>query len=138
MKISLSKISREGLEVSEELAAKELELNTEEIQFVSSIKATAQVTRQQNLVNVSVELRSRTRKTCSRCLQEFIDDFNQSCKITTEVGPNQEFLDVTDNIREDILLNYPLKILCKQDCRGLCPICGKNLNDGDCGCASGL
>ena len=34
----------------------------------------------------------------------------------------------------DIILNYPQKYLCKDDCKGLCPECGKNLNEGDCGC----
>ncbi|MBP5222052.1 MAG: DUF177 domain-containing protein [Lachnospiraceae bacterium] len=34
----------------------------------------------------------------------------------------------------EILENWPAKILCKDDCKGLCPVCGKNRNDGDCGC----
>ena len=43
-------------------------------------------------------------------------------------------LDITDDIRGEIILEYPLRLLCKQDCKGLCPRCGKNLNEGDCGC----
>lgn len=34
----------------------------------------------------------------------------------------------------EILENWPAKILCKDDCKGICPVCGKNRNDGDCGC----
>lgn len=43
-------------------------------------------------------------------------------------------LDLEDLIRSDILLSFPTKLLCRDDCRGLCPICGKNRNEGDCGC----
>lgn len=43
-------------------------------------------------------------------------------------------LNVDELVNNEILLNWPMKILCKEDCRGICKICGKNLNDGDCGC----
>jgi uncharacterized protein len=43
-------------------------------------------------------------------------------------------LNVDELINNEILLNWPLKILCKEDCKGICKVCGKNLNDGDCGC----
>lgn len=43
-------------------------------------------------------------------------------------------LDLTALVREDVLLSLPTKLLCKEDCQGLCPTCGKNLNDGPCGC----
>lgn len=37
-------------------------------------------------------------------------------------------------LHNEILVNWPAKILCRDDCRGLCPKCGQNLNMGDCGC----
>lgn len=43
-------------------------------------------------------------------------------------------LDLDELLREDILLELPSKYLCSEDCKGLCPKCGKNLNEGDCGC----
>lgn len=42
--------------------------------------------------------------------------------------------DVETFVYEEILMNWPMKILCREDCRGVCPVCGKNLNEGDCGC----
>lgn len=45
-------------------------------------------------------------------------------------------LDLTALVREDLLLALPAKFLCREDCKGLCPICGKNLNDGSCSCKS--
>lgn len=43
-------------------------------------------------------------------------------------------LDVDALAEEDLVLNLPSKVLCKDDCKGLCPQCGKNLNDGPCDC----
>ena len=43
-------------------------------------------------------------------------------------------LDLDQLLTEDILLDLPSKFLCSPDCKGLGPICGKNLNQGDCGC----
>lgn len=39
-------------------------------------------------------------------------------------------------IKEEIVEHWPMKVLCREDCKGLCLNCGKNLNDGDCGCDS--
>lgn len=47
---------------------------------------------------------------------------------------DNDTLDLTDIVRESILAMLPLKILCAEDCRGLCPKCGKNLNQGQCDC----
>jgi uncharacterized protein len=43
-------------------------------------------------------------------------------------------LDVTKLLRENVLLNLPLQPLCRSDCRGLCPHCGANLNESPCQC----
>ena len=43
-------------------------------------------------------------------------------------------LDTDSLLRDDILLELPSKLLCRDDCKGLCPKCGKNLNEGSCGC----
>ncbi len=43
-------------------------------------------------------------------------------------------LDIDEQLAEAMLLDFPRKILCSDDCKGLCPKCGKSLNHGDCGC----
>ena len=45
-----------------------------------------------------------------------------------------EEIDITSSIKRNLLLNLPMKVVCKEDCKGLCSICGSNLNHGDCGC----
>ena len=42
--------------------------------------------------------------------------------------------DVDAFIESEISFNMPTKILCNPDCKGICKVCGKNLNEGDCGC----
>jgi uncharacterized protein len=45
-----------------------------------------------------------------------------------------EGLELEDAVREQVLLALPLKMICREDCRGLCPQCGTNLNEGACAC----
>ena len=44
------------------------------------------------------------------------------------------YLNTETLLYNEILENWPAKILCKEDCKGICSVCGRNLNDGDCGC----
>ena len=54
----------------------------------------------------------------------------------TEIGFYQgEGLALEDLLKEQVLLAVPAKALCREDCKGLCPQCGQNLNTGSCGCA---
>ncbi|MCI9336030.1 MAG: DUF177 domain-containing protein [Lachnospiraceae bacterium] len=43
-------------------------------------------------------------------------------------------LDVDALVHDEILINWPAKILCRDDCKGICPVCGQNLNERECGC----
>jgi uncharacterized protein len=49
------------------------------------------------------------------------------------IAPNMK-LDITDTIITAVILSVPAKFLCKEDCKGVCPKCGKNLNEGPCDC----
>jgi uncharacterized protein len=73
---------------------------------------------------------------CSRCLEksafpmemEFFEEFSK------DEMENENLLDLTDSIFEHILLELPIKTLCSEECKGLCPQCGQNINLQDCGC----
>lgn len=86
---------------------------------------------------------------CSRCLSdvpvsfdiEFDDEikFNNEGKAFTkdkdEANYIDEFILDTDSlIKEEVFLNFPGQVLCRPDCKGLCPVCGINLNSGFCSC----
>ncbi len=56
-----------------------------------------------------------------------------------EIGYYQgDGIELEDVLREQVLLALPLKVICAEDCRGLCPHCGKNLNQEQCSCAVAL
>lgn len=71
---------------------------------------------------------------CARCADEIHPDItaNDIC-IMRENCPDQE-VDITDEIREEILLAVPNRFLCSEECQGLCPHCGANLNREKCTC----
>lgn len=82
------------------------------------------------------ELKGELLLECSRCLEEF--------RYPVEINFNEEIakadiedlrkVDLTELFVENILLAIPIKPLCSQDCQGLCPECGQNLNKGQCEC----
>lgn len=43
-------------------------------------------------------------------------------------------LDMERLVQNEVLINWPEKILCREDCKGICPVCGRNRNEGECGC----
>ncbi len=56
-----------------------------------------------------------------------------------EAEDNQGFmedyhLDTEALVHDEIIVNWPVKILCREDCKGVCPVCGQNLNERECGC----
>jgi uncharacterized protein len=50
------------------------------------------------------------------------------------ISATENTLDITEDVRQTILLSVPLKLLCNERCKGLCPNCGRNLNEGSCSC----
>ena len=72
---------------------------------------------------------------CSRCAQFFSTTARVSSFLHAyEWSEHPEFLDVTADVREDLLLEIPGFPLCHEGCKGLCAQCGSNLNDKACGC----
>ena len=72
---------------------------------------------------------------CARCGADFdftvtVDDFTTS----VETDEKTEFVDLTDELRQSIILSLPSYPVCRSDCKGVCALCGKNLNEGPCTC----
>ncbi len=86
---------------------------------------------------------------CDRCLEdvrhEFVLNFTKhvdvglsDAELTEELDESNFIdgyhLDVDSMLSHEILLEWPEKVLCREDCKGLCRVCGRNLNDGACDC----
>ncbi|HVL81568.1 MAG TPA: DUF177 domain-containing protein [Actinomycetota bacterium] len=96
-------------------------------------------------VHVRGEISGRLVVTCRRCLNEasapFKAEVSEVYRPTHDVW--EEGYVVTDGkqvdlgvlTHEGVLLEMPINPTCREDCAGLCPSCGKDLNEGDCGCA---
>lgn len=51
-----------------------------------------------------------------------------------EIPANSRYIDVTDEVRSELMVHLPVKPLCREDCKGLCPVCGVDLNEKKCSC----
>lgn len=86
---------------------------------------------------------------CARCLEDVITEFCLVISKELDMSRSEEDrikkldesnyiagydLDVEQLVSNEILLNFPLKVLCKEDCKGICKTCGVNLNTGSCNC----
>lgn len=82
---------------------------------------------------------------CDRCLKpcreaqehHFSEEFRRTGDEMADEDTNLfegDLIDLTELVRDTVLAAQPLSKLCRPDCKGLCPVCGADLNEGDCGC----
>lgn len=147
LRINISKIS-EGLHHhSLETEAGDIGLD-ERFNRPVRVKLTVEKTNRQLLLNA--EAQSGGIFICDRCLDEFqrevISDYSvmyvqgskggemDEEKEVQYLAPDANMIDIGEDVRQFLLLALPLKMLCKEDCLGLCPICGTNRNKSTCSC----
>lgn len=135
MKIEINKIPSDGIKLEEEVNALSLSPETDLIKFQGPIKIKADVYKITNTVSVALGLQAIMRCQCSRCLDDFEINLKKDLKLSYPVNKSDLLIDLDEDIRQEIILDYPIKLLCSQNCKGLCPKCGKNLNKGGCSCA---
>ena len=99
--------------------------------------------------NVSIEatVTATVTSRCARCLEEVIQPIKAEMCAEFAHQPDPEdpdqycfeasTLELTDAIRDALVLELPIRFLCKEDCKGLCSKCGTNLNTGTCNCLHG-
>jgi uncharacterized protein len=100
---------------------------------------------QSDSVLVQGGLQTVSRMECSRCLTNFDRPLEPKFCEEFYQGPSRDdrdgypfegdWIDLTEMVDANIVLNLPVKKLCRQDCPGLCQVCGKDLSLGSCGCA---
>jgi len=134
VKIDINKIPFEGLTLEEKVNPSGLDLETDIVKLLEPIKIRAEVSKITNAVTVNLSLSGSMHLNCSRCLREFNVALKKILRLNYHVDRTEPIIDLDQDIREEIILDYPIKPLCNPDCKGLCPKCGKNLNEGNCGC----
>lgn len=128
-----------------DLDAKELEISSDELVILSPVALEGTMSNAGDVLLLKAVMAAKVQRMCGRCLKEFsaetkaevLDKFYPQGAENIEDDAfvyDSDVIDITEPLRESLLLAEPIQALCKQDCRGLCPVCGADLNDGDCGC----
>lgn len=121
---------------------------------IAPLIGTVKLTRTNRGIVADASVETRIRQECSRCLEDVATPV--TTRMSEEFFPTVDLrtgapvkrpegdgymltdtheLDLSEPIRQAILLEQPMKPLCRGDCRGLCPRCGQNLNERACKCA---
>ncbi len=117
----------------------------EESPFESLVHIKGEIVNRSGITTVSYEADFEYVRPCDRCDEELIEDMHYSFSHVLLPSLEDEtddeiievpgcILDMDELAYSDILLGLPTKYLCSEDCKGICPVCGMNLNDGDCDC----
>ena len=112
----------------------DLDLGLSGVRVVQPIEIKAEMLKIQDALDIRLNLKSKALMQCSRCLAETELNINKDVRLDYSVGKDDTAIDISGDIREEIILEYPLQPLCSPACKGLCPECGKNLNEGSCSC----
>ena len=139
MKISIKDIHPEGIEVSDHISAATIGLTRDDPgYFVAPLDVQAKVNRVSDTVLAKTKVRGKYRSACARCLAEIERDWNGNFLFDFSVDKQTKAVELDEDIRQEVLLNLPPRVLCKEDCKGICPKCGADLNSEPCKCKAGV
>ncbi len=153
MEINVSQLLKEEIGSSRKYKIDET-LDIVEDKRDNAVSGEISLLRTQRGILVRAELHTELEFTCSRCLsafrypldisfeEEYIQtiDVNSGLPLETSGEPGSfaidehHIIDLREAVRQYALLLIPMKPLCREDCAGLCPECGRNLNQGPWGC----
>jgi len=164
MRIRIEDIKDEGLnlEFAEEPAAfPELPAIAAagDFEFTAPLKTWLRAIQVRDMIEVEGGTETTLRLSCGRCLEEYeevlcapfaltytkelpevAEDSGEEVEISAEemglILFEGEEIDLRDAVQEQIIMALPLQPLCRPECKGLCPQCGANLNEGECGCGA--
>jgi uncharacterized protein len=148
MKIRIDKLYEGEHRFDTQLEPEALELDT--AQFSDPIDVAVLWDRQGPHALMQFQVSTHLNSQCDRCLDDLRLKIDAQIAIVVQlsdvmtrdsddpdyriVSPSDVEIDFTADIRDAIILAIPIKILCREDCKGLCPQCGQNLNSETCNC----
>ncbi|HIU63528.1 MAG TPA: DUF177 domain-containing protein [Candidatus Avacidaminococcus intestinavium] len=128
-----------------ELKPEELELTKNELPLTGLVYVEGNIANAGDVLLLSAKLTGNVKRICARCLKQFTAETKaeilekyfptgaediEDCSFTYEF----DVVDITDALREGLLVAEPLHVLCEAECRGLCPVCGGDRNIAPCSC----
>jgi len=139
---------KEGLE-RQEMTIQPDELGLVEEEFAQPIHLRLDIEKVGPNIFVHTSLQTTLSLLCDRCAEPFSQDLSEEYRLlftsdpdmvneedesTFRISESTEEVDLTDPLRETLLLALPAKHICRDECKGLCAQCGTNLNQGSCTC----
>jgi uncharacterized protein len=142
------------LRIRRSYAPGSIDYHSAEIKQAEPLEVTATAELLDGQIRITGELETKIEQVCARCLETVIEEVNRAFDlfyrpVTKDLKPKEDrlkdddteigFFDgeglfLADVLKEQVLLALPLKVICRSDCRGLCPSCGANLNHEECRC----
>jgi len=146
MKVNIQKLTEGIHEVWEEVSAEELTLPVD-IQFPNKLKIHVIIDKFEESFRFKVKVICDLVEQCDRCLTEYTSRIDETIEQIYQLGQgdyesdeieiipeSSKEIDISSLIIDVFLLNRPIQRICKEDCLGLCPTCGMNLNVEKCKC----
>jgi uncharacterized protein len=132
--INLKRIHEKPILLDAEVTPTDLELEHPDFVFSHPVfvHASVQIIAREILVEGKIHFQLNTE--CARCLEPMTKEITAGSLLFSYEYQDQDFLDITPDIRDELYLNLPTRTLCSESCRGLCPVCRKNLNKERCLC----
>ncbi|MCC7359913.1 MAG: DUF177 domain-containing protein [Anaerolineales bacterium] len=145
LRLNVGFVLKEGIGYSRDFPFDEAAVTVADDLTVSDLRGNVNLTRTPQGLYAQGLLRAKVAQSCARCLadmqQPVTSRLGELYHYPPESAPpdsltvgDDHYLDLTPTVREEFLLSIPMQPLCRPDCRGLCPQCGANWNDGPCDC----
>lgn len=134
LKIPVKDISSVGLSLKRDVPAAEIGLSKDEVDLRSPLTVEATLTRVDNTVIADTTVSAHYGYQCARCLGDFERSKSREFHFDYEITSPMDIVDIGEDIRQEMILSIPQRVLCSQDCKGICAGCGVNLNIEKCKC----
>lgn len=138
MKIRIRDVVSGGIRLEYVVKPDEIGLTGEDfIEPENSIKVIADLQKVDNFVLGKLVVTFLCENHCARCLERLSHEVTTKYEVDLEILDGDEWLDLGAKVREEMLVEYLPRTLCREDCKGICPDCGADLNTEPCECNKG-
>src|SRR3569833_580952 len=120
--------SQNGLEINQTIPKEGIGLSDEEIDLRSPISIEAKLEKAGHHIVAHAVVKADYGYLCSRCLEDFHAVHEAKYDFDFEFTSELESFDLGEEIRQKMIMAKPTQILCKDDCKGICPGCGEKKN----------
>lgn len=134
IKIAVRDITSKGLDIDQSIPKEGIGLSDEEVDIRSLLNVHAHLEKVDNFIVADTHIKAEFGYMCARCLEELSSTEERSYKFDFELSSDIEYVDLGEEIRQEIILANPARVLCRKECKGICPNCGVNLNVEKCKC----